>query len=408
MITIYWYYHRSVFPKCGSKKNIVIAVTTENSKQKNRLASDLVKNIRASLIKYRLDGIYDVILLHSHLSKDATERIKKWISFQKGNYEDIESKYNFEKMTKKLNAKFFVYGELVSRNEPNTRYCFDIGALILHTTTTLHNQASMTKEFNDIWKREISFLEQDELTGFKSNAEHICFIAVYMIGLATFTDNNFVHGIEIWEGLEKNLDTDEELKGYKENISQLKASSILLQSRMLYLEGKIEEAMTYREKYLAITPNIYDAHLVEAIKLVKLRNEPELALDHIEKAKIVAGEDGTWKYNKLYILIVLKKHSEALGVLDDIIETKYDTEIDTVIQVISYNQACLDENPDHVQSLFIIGALLYTKLNNPPFAYEKLSNFIDISTDMDEWKVLHQRAKIYLTEISELIGIKTS
>ena len=406
IIVATWYYNRAVFPKGNiNKQNLVIAITTEDSKQKTRITKDFSKEINKQLKLHGLSDSYEVIVLHNHLSKILYKKIDLWAEAKKAQINDSEDVKSFNKIAKRLNAKFFVYGDLMKRNSSNSMYYLSIEALIMHAPVNQINSQNLHREFSDLWKREIMFLEDDELNGFKSNAKHIFFTASYMLGLATLVNNKFDHGIKIWDALLKYAEKNEDLKEYKSKMTQLKGTCCFLQARMLYFQGRIEESVTFREKYLEITPNEYDQHLNEAIKQVKLRNDPELALQHVEKAKLLANGDGTWRYSKLYLQIRLGQCDDALITFDEIIDEKFPNEIDTIHQVVAYNTQCLREDSSHIQSNFIIGSLIYKKLDQPLDAYEKLEEFISSVNDNESMLPLKKRALSYISEVNELLKI---
>lgn len=405
-IIAYWYYNRAVFPKGDkTRQSIVIAITTENAKQKNRITHDFSKEIEKQLIRHNLDTHYRVIVLHNHLSRVVQGQISLDTRARKAGIINSADSLPFEKTKKRLNAKFIVYGDLIKRNPTNSTYCLSIEAMILHAPVPLETGNNIRKDFLELWKREITFLESNELTGFRTNAEHVFFTASYILGLATFTDDSFTKGIEIWNGLLEFVKGKSEFMEYQEKIIQLKSASCFLQSRLLYFSGKIEESLLYRNMFQALTPHTYDNYLTEAINQIKVRNDPEMALDFVNKAQGVAGPDGTWRYSKLYLLIRLNRCEEALKVLDDLLAYKFKNELDVVSQVIIYNQTCLSEDPQHIQSYFIIGTLTYQKLNQPMPAYEKLELFCNHSESLPHFRPLRERTETYLKELNKMIGI---
>jgi hypothetical protein len=402
-----WYYNRAIFPKGNKNKlNLVIAITTEDKKQKTRITKDFSKEIDKLLRLHGLSDSYDVIVLQNYLSKTLHEKINLWADARRAKIHDAEDVRSFNQISKRLNAKFFIYGDLIKRNSSNSTYYLSIESLILHAPTNQINSQSLNKEFSELWNREIMFLEDDELNGFKSNAEQIFFTASYMLGLATLVDNNFKQGIKIWDALLKYAENEQELKEYKSKMTQLKGICCFLLARLLYFQGQIEESVSYREKYLKITPNEYDQHLNEAIKQVKLRNDPELALQHVNLASALANGDGTWRYSKLYLQIKLGQCKEALRTLDEIIGTKFTNEIDTIQQVIAYNNQCLNEDPDHIQTNFIVGSLIYKKLDRPLDAYEKLEAFSNSVDGNETMLTLKDRTLNYISEINKLVKIE--
>lgn len=406
-IAAVWYYNRAVFPKGNKNKlNLIIAITTEDKKQKNRITKDFSKEIKKQLRLHGLSDSYDVIVLHNHLSKILHKKINLWADARKAQIHDAEDINSFNKIAKKLNGKFFIFGDLIRRNSSNSTYYLSLEALILHAPVSQINSQTLHKEFSELWNREIMFLEDDELNGFKSNAEQIFFTSSYMLGLATLVDNKFKQGIKIWDALLSYAKNEEELKEYKSKIIQLKGICCLLLSKLLYFQGKIEESVYYREKYLEIIPNEYDKHLIEAIKQVKLRNDPELALQHVNKASVLANGDGTWRYSKLYLQIKIGQCDKALRTLDTIIGTKFNNEIDTIQQVIAYNNQCLYEDSGHIQTNFIVGSLIYKKLDRPLDAYEKLEAFANSVSDDETMLALKSRTLIYISEINKILRIE--
>jgi tetratricopeptide (TPR) repeat protein len=408
IIVSYWYYNRFVFPrKNTSKLNIVIAILTENAKQKSRIREDFANQIQKRLRDLGLDNSHEIIVLHNNLSKLTQNRIHLYFQSLKANILNSENVHRFNQLMKRLNAKLIIYGDLIKRNPNNSTYCLNLDATLLHSPTDKINGNELHNEFIALWKREITFLEQEELTGFKVNAEHIFFTASYMIGLATFADNNFVEGIKIWEALGFYLKDKPDLSTYKEKVFKLNASAYLLQSRLLYFKGEIPGSLIYRNKYLSLIPNEYDKYLNEAINQVMLRNDPELALDFVNMAsKVAPSNEGTWRYSKFYLLIKLSKCEEALSIFDEILKFKFPHEFDSINQVIVYNNKCLSDDPEHLQTYFIIGAIIFKKLNLPIEAYEKLELFVSSKEINKGWTPLKIRAEQYLKEIDEIIGVK--
>ncbi len=402
----HWYYYRLIFPK-GKKgiQYIVVAIVTENQKQKDRISQDFTNNLRKQLHEYELSSTYDVIALHNahsiHLKQIIDDAFLK-TNKEKSNKIEIDK---FNKVNNRMNAKFIVFGNLISRDFPHKRYILNIEALIRHRDAPTPQKGEIRDDFKEIWQSEISFLEENESTEFKSTSQQIFIAATYMLGLASIVDLNHQKGIEIGNRLLEYVNKNDKYKEFKPKVSKLLTLSYFLFSRVLNYLGDYEKSIFYRRKYHELVKDDYDTYLSEAIFQINRRNDPKAALELVEKASKVSKGDGTWKYSKLYLLIRLNEHEEALNILDNILATKYKNEIDTIAQVINYNQHCLKADPGHIQSLFIIGVLIYKKLKNAPSAYDKLEKFIINTESDDSWQILNNRAKIYLNEINEIMEI---
>lgn len=402
----HWYYYRLVFPK-GRKgiQYIVVAIITENQKQKERISNDFVNNLKSLLIEYQLNSTYDVISLHNAHSINLKRIIEDAFLGRNNEKSNIIEIKRFNKVNNRMNSKFIVFGNLISRDSPNNKYILNIEALIRHRDAPLLNNEKLYNDFKEVWRNEISFLEENESTEFKSTSHQIFFAAAYMLGLASIVDLNYQKGIEIGNKLLGYVNKNDKYKEFEPKVLKLLTVSYLLFSQVWYYLGDFEKSTLYRRKYHELVKDDYDTYLSEAIFQVNRRNDPSTALELVEKAKKVSKGNGTWKYNKLYLLIKLRQYDEALKILDNILSTSYKDEFDAISQVINYNFHCLKEDPCHIQSLFIVGVLIYKKLNNASVAYEKLEEFICKTNNSEEWKILNIRAKLYIEEINKIMEI---
>jgi len=409
-IIFVWYYNRSVFPFGNSKKhNLVIAITTENETQKNRIRKDFTNAINKRLKHLGLDKYYSVLVLHNHLSEVLKQKLEEYYHFKKLSTEEDTKKGNkiIEKLAMRMHASFFIYGDLILRNFPNAKYSLKTDALMLHAFTTSENQNILNDEFKKHWKSDVSFLEEEELTGFESNAEQVFFTATYLLGLATFTDNNFLKGIDIWTKLEAYIDRYPEFEEHRERIKSLKAFSCKIYARLLYDQGKVEESIHYREIYLEIDPDELGRYLNNSIREVSVNKNPKKALEEVEKAKKVSGYDGTWRYNKFYILLELNRFDDAYQVFEEILINSFDVEEDVVNQVIHFNENLILENESYLQCYLIIGAFYFKKIQNFSHAYVKLEEFIKRSEGREEWELFNIKAKSFLNELDKILGINS-
>jgi tetratricopeptide (TPR) repeat protein len=407
ILAVYWIIHRSVFPKGSKKKqSIVIAITTEDKKQKSRITKDFCNELNNRLIEFGLNKDFEVKELHNHLSKEARSRIVKRYENKTISDSGTEEYNSYESMRKRMRAKLIVYGDLISRNSPDDRYYLKIEAIINHNKVDTVTGKTFRTEFNDVWNNEINFLQKEEYTGFQSTGKQVFFASTYMIGLTTFAEVRFDKGIEIYEKLLQYIRSHSEFSKYEPKVTALLASTYFMHSVALQNKGEIDKSIEIRRKFHSFTPDKYDKCLNESIYQVKCRNNPDLALEYVDRAEKLTKGDGTWRYNKLYLLILKRDLKKALIVLDEILSNKFKNEISTVRQIISYNEVCLRENKEHIQTYFLVGAFLYKKGDKPLIAYEKLEKFVDLVEDSDEWKLFAERAKTYITEIDKIIGVK--
>ena len=406
-IVMCWYYYRTVFPKGEkNKQNIILSITTENERQKARVKKDLAQAIETRLKHFGLNKHYSILVLHNHLSEEAKKILEEY-TYLKAQQEDVRfAKLKLDKLSKRLKGVFYIYGDLVLRNSPNSKYCLRIGGLMLHKKTSDEGNKVITEDFKALWKSHITFLEDEELTGFEENADHLFFTATYMLGLATFTDNNFEQGIRIWDKLIQYINRYSQFSGYERRVVQLKSTAHRLYGALLYNLGEIEKAIEQRDIYLDITPDKLGTYLNESIRAIRIEGDPEAALRFVEEARKVSGKDGTWRYNKFYVLLYTENFIEALTVLDEILNYSYEYEDDVVRQVISYNEVSIREGRAPWLSYFILGVIEFKKRNNPPISLEYFEKFKEqIEDNSDQKAPIMKRVEIYIEEIEGIIGL---
>lgn len=144
LITGYWYYTRTIFPhNKEGKEHIIIGVITENAKQKTRITNDFAKQIKKQISAFDLDRSYDVTVLHNYQSTIIHKRISAFRQASQSNFNASSDIARFNKLLKRLNAKFIIYGDLIERNPANKTYCLSIDAMILHQATSQANGSNL-------------------------------------------------------------------------------------------------------------------------------------------------------------------------------------------------------------------------------------------------------------------------
>jgi len=93
IIVGYWYYNRSVFSKNkNNREHIIIAIITENAKQKTRITTDFANQIKKQIIELGLDTNYDMTVLHNHQSKVLQNRINLYSQSLRANLKTVTNK----------------------------------------------------------------------------------------------------------------------------------------------------------------------------------------------------------------------------------------------------------------------------------------------------------------------------
>lgn len=407
LLGIHWSWYRTSFPK--GKKNheyIIIAIVTENLPQKTRIQKDLTYHIEEALIKYSLSNTYRLKVLHNHLAESIYEKIRN--IRRSGGYRGLEGdRFSIivDRILARMNARLLVYGKLVERDLPDSAYYIDIEAFLTHAPVNLRVSNVALTRIKEIWENHIRVLKSEEHNGFKSEAQNLTIAATYMIALAAFLGSEFEKCISICNAVIGQSRSNSELEKYTKRTEKLKGECYQLLALIAHHEGDRKKFTEYRRQKQKYLPDKYERLLEQSIELV-LNGEFVRALGKTNQASVESNGDGTWRYNKLYILISLRKHTLALQVLDRILEVEFKSESSIIDQVISFNDNQYRSNSDHIQTDFMNGIIQFKKLNNAPLAYEKFGKFISSAkASTEDWQPLIQRTNLYLKELEETIGI---
>jgi tetratricopeptide (TPR) repeat protein len=414
---LFWLSQRKKLPR--NKKDrvgLIICVKTENNKQKIRLKNDLVRRLNELVLNNNLSSIANIILLNNYQAdklvailnnySGVINAIKRGKKLPKKIPVEIK---NWLKIQRKIRGHFFVWGDIKERTDGEKKYFFDLEALVIHNPVNLKIQNKVLEEFVSVWCKNISFQEKIEFRGFKITADFIFMAARYIIGIAALISRDPTLALDLHQKLKDDLSKYGELppnlKHIKNKLSSLLAEECLLLSELYYSSNDLEQSKKYLEKSLAALPNNYGAYLFKAILEFQIEKDTNKALKTVRVAKRYAENDGTWRYSEGFLLMYLEKFEEAMGVYKKISESTYPDEELTLRQVYQFNITSLEEDPDKIQSYFILGYLKLKKSQNYPEALQYFEKFINVAQNLEKFNILTERAKSYKIDLEKKMEI---
>jgi tetratricopeptide (TPR) repeat protein len=173
---------------------------------------------------------------------------------------------------------------------------------------------------------------------------------------------------------------------------------------LYWKEDKHAEAEKYVEESIKMKES-YSAYLLKCNIAFSYRKDHISALESIKKAKdLVIGKDGTWRYNKGFLMMYRGKYGEALKVYNQIINPRnaYEEEINILNQVYEYNEKYAQVIPDKPWPYFIIGFLKCKKEESAEVeGYEFLEKFLKGAKGKPEYKELVDVAQSCVTAIKK-------
>ncbi|WP_420387046.1 tetratricopeptide repeat protein [Roseivirga sp.] len=404
IVFLIWYRHRNFIktPK-NDHPSIFLAIDFNSSQESDRIA-DFEQYIRDQKNGYGLSKTH-VLRINPHLSKRLLTEYDSYVA----NYEDPVSRHKceafFNKMFQKVNGKIAIIGTIKSRNRGDEPvFLLDIKILIQHIDTTRENKLLLNNTLHDVWKDRRTIRANDDSTEIEINSREMTFAVAYLIGVVSIIEGNSALSSKIWDQLESKIIDNSELSKYKEKLNDLNNLTCFLAWRSAFYSGRMNDAIQFRSKLRSRVPNEYDKLLIMAQEKVE-QKDWKTALELTNKCIPISESNGTWRYNKFYILVGMGKFREAEDIWHQILNNTYHEELDTISQVITYNNYKLSADPFHIQTHFIIGSLLLKKLSSPTLAYEPLNKFYEASNGNERWKILNSLSKKYLEELHEFFGI---
>ena len=404
---IFWLYKRNHLPK--NKKGyigIVICVEAENDKQKNRLKNDFVKRIRELITQRNIKNFINVILLSNYQAEYTIKVLEEYVKNKQNKGADKE----WQKIRKRTQGHFFIYGGIKERQDGENRYYLDLEALVIHAPVQFPTQKQIVQDFLSVWYKQISFQEKIEFKGFLFAADSIFIAVQYVVGIAALVSGDIVLALELHTGLDNDPyfsrfnPLPPNLQNVKKKLKALLVEENFLIAKSFAKQEIYSEAEKYMERALSIEPN-YGSYLLKSIIEFSYKNNPEESLKCVYQASGLASSDGTWRYNEGFLLMYMDRFDEALKIYYKIVDTSYIDEENTLIEIYEFNEEFLRRHPEKIQSYFIIGFLKYKKESNYPDALEYLERFISASASQDKYRILRYKAEEYQEELKKIMNL---
>jgi tetratricopeptide (TPR) repeat protein len=404
---VFWLYKRNHLPKNRHGYiGIVICVETENDKQKNRLKNDFVRRIRELIVQKNLKNIVNVILLTNYQAEYAINVLDEYVRNKHNKKADQE----WQKIRKRTQGHFFIYGGIKERQDGENRYYLDLEALVIHAPVQFPVQKQIVQDFLSVWYKQISFQEKIEFKGFIFAADAVFIAVQYVVGIAALVSGNITLALELHTGLNGDPyftrfnPLPPNLQNVKKKLKVLLAEENFLVAKSFSQQNLFPEAEKYMEQSLGIEPN-YGAYLLKSIIEFSHKHNPDESLKCVYRAKDLAGSDGTWRYNEGFLLMYMERFNDALKVYYKIAETSYIGEENILVEIYRFNETFLEKHPDKIQSYFIMGFLKYKKELNYPGGLEYLEKFISASVSDGKYRILNDKAKEYQGELKKIMNL---
>ena len=409
--TTVWWVLRNRFPENESDKiGIIVSIEAENEGQKQRIKSDLVKEIRNLLIQHNLSDMFEIVILNEHQSAVASPIFSRY-SLKKDKNPNSKEVKSWEKIHRKIRGHFYIWGTIKQRMDQENKYFLSLNGLVTHRPIPEAESTHLSKEFRDVLPRNISFYEKIEFHGFKFSAKITYLAARYIIGLAALHSGDPFTAFKLHNGLDTEFKKinplPKEFQAICGKTVKCLAFELFQQARVFFsIENDLEKAAEYIDKALEIDPNSYDALVFKSLTEFVVEGDPESALRFADTAQHHSDGDFTWLYNKAFLHMYLEEFEEGVGCYDKIGELSFKDEERVIDECIDFNKQLVIDEPDKIQCSFMLGFLYKEKLGNYPMALEHFEKFENESSGKSNHKLLFDHSRASLAEIRAEMNIE--
>ena len=421
--TFSWIISRNYFPKANRDKiGILVAINSENEKQKNRIKVDFTKRLKNDLERNNLLNLFHILIFNDYRSVAAKDILQKYVEkreeFDK-NKIDFKSRSKvpkefkkWEKFKNKVRVHFYIWGTIIERLEVENKYLLDISGLVVHRPLKKIQRDKIRKQFISVFPKEISFFEKFEISGFRFTADTVYIAARYITGLAALYSGDPRTALKLHKGLKGEINRyinplPPNLSQINRNISNLILTENNLIARYEYAINKnIRATKSFLDKCLKQNPCHYDSLILKSYIAFKDEKNPVLSIKLLNKARRYCMGDYTWLYNKAFILMYLGKFEDSYKLYKKIKDLTFPNEPRIVEESIKFNEELLKIEPNKLQSFFVIGFLYFFKKNNLPMAFDSFEKFIKAANNKTEYDFLSNITIGFLSEIKEALKLK--
>jgi len=408
IFTLIWFYIKNKFPKNKKGKvGILIAIETENMKQKTRIKKDLIQGIEELLLKENLINLFNIIVTNDYQTKRIIAYIAPYISRMNQIKQDrniIINKKNkpseyliWEKIEKKVRAHLYIYGEVIERQDIENKYFIKFGALIKHKSVGAEISNNFSKEISLLLSEQISFYEKLEFRGFKWTTELLYLAIKYIVGVAAFISGDIKTSYLLHNELNKQLQyinpPIRNINMILRNLRKWQGTELLLLSKYEYSINKDNgKAINLLTKASNILPNDYSILIFKSYLAFDLERNSPKSLNLLDEAKKYSKNNYVWLYNRAFILMYDGNFEKGFEDYENISSLNSIDENIIVNECIDYDIALYAKEPHKKQCLFMIAYLSYQKLKNYDKCLEYFELFINETDKKEEFSFLRNKS----------------
>lgn len=393
----YWALNKFRLPRNKKDKvGIVIAIYSENEKERQKLKADFISKLKKNLQQEGILNFSNVIFLKNHFSNQIKEA------------DNPRSK--LESINKKIKAHFYVWGDVKKRSDGDDgeKYFINFQGYVIHKPISHSLSQTISIDFSKVLPREVNFLEKRSFKGFEASATIVHLAAKYIIGIAAFVSHDPQLALRLHSGLKDQFNAfrplPPRLQDIRNRIPLLISDEKLWIARWHFENNKTSEAKQFLQEAISENDNNYGAWLFKAMVDFLIDKNVDEAMESVNRAERYAKNTFEWRYSKAFLYFWKEDYQSALRLCQKIKSQSYLAESITLEEVRKFNLNLLADTNSKVQLYFWIGFLSYFKRSNLGDALQDFENFEKLASG--NMNLLKQKSGAYLREIKQKMEIK--
>jgi tetratricopeptide (TPR) repeat protein len=393
VISSMWLFYRRLPKNRKGKLGFVVAISSDEPKQRNIITNDFLYHLRDLLYNSRTKYSFYLIDVPQYFAAKIT------------NSEDARYYLNRTK------AHFMIYGRARIREfDGEERHVLNLEGLVRHRP--IHEEVSnkFSKEFSELFPRRLIIARENDLFSFEFTADWVQFVAMYIIGIASLLSGDLDYSRTLFENLNKKL------LAIKTNLPAIIKIKQRLPSRIteVYLQQARISFNNWRQYHSSeifekvkglvgdiksISPNNYNACLLSAVCHFIDNRDIANAKKEIRKCHNV--RDATWMYSSAFLYAYTGDLRKALRMYRRAFASTCETHV--IFEVEEFICWVIEQEPEKAQLYFCLGLLNYFAKEDKASALRDFMKFIELNPD-DRFAEEKRLSEIYIDSIKKEIN----
>lgn len=421
--SIVWLCLREYLPKNSEGKiGLLLAIITENNKQKARIKDDLMFGINKLLKEHSLHETVTVMTLEDFKAIKVTSILQKYIlkreefnSTSAIPSNEVDEKFmktreykKLVKLTRKANCHFYLWGNIKERKDIQNNYYFHLDALVIHKPLSKEPATMLKREFSYILPHEITFPELLEVKGFELASNLIFIASMYITGLVAALSGDASTALKLHYTLQQELNKFRPLPPnlviVSKNLRNFIILELLKRARELFNKKEAIKVKKLLDEAEALDNENYDVLVFISLFEFDIERDIKKALEYLKKASEVHTIDYTWLYNRAFIFMYIEEYEKGLNDYKRLKQITFPNEFRIIDECIDYNKNLYESELEKYPLLFNIGYLYYYKKNDLEKALYYFELFKGKACSNEKYSYLCTRVETYVNEIKNKLS----